>query len=213
MLPLRSIPYCNVLQSMTILQVLHASACMLTPRQYTWSCTLFPLTDLKTDGVRAYEGYELNQEEDIMWSGSMRLLVFVQMRGWRERPAACWVFTRIIADLLYRVYQASQSDIIDPNLKKGAIWHYALETDGKWVNTCSLLLDLLENEYRNNTRLNVSSQGSILNISNRCQHKQIVSILQSGAYLSWEVIVGVLREEHEVWRHVRDDIMCMSNLK
>jgi hypothetical protein len=35
----------------------------------------------------------------------------------REGPAACRVFTGVIADLLYCVYQASERNIVDPNLK------------------------------------------------------------------------------------------------
>ena len=37
------------------------------------------------------------------------------------------------------------------------------------------------------------------------------SVPRSGAYLSWKVMVGLLREEREVWWQMRDDIICISN--
>ena len=61
-----------------------------------------------------------------------------------HRPAACRVFAGVVADLLNRVYQAPEPDIMDP-------------------------------------------------------------------YLSWKVMVGLLREEREVWWQMRDDIVCISN--
>lgn len=61
-----------------------------------------------------------------------------------HRSAACRVFSGVVADLLNRVYQAPEPDIVDP-------------------------------------------------------------------YLSWKVMVGLLREEREVRWQVRDDIICVSN--
>ena len=51
------------------------------------------------------------------WRNAYASQEVVVKRG-REGPAAFRVFTGVVAYLLYRVYQASERDIVDPYLKK-----------------------------------------------------------------------------------------------